>query len=243
MPLVEHYEDSDEESLDAKSQALPPVPESVLHKYHLAPAIEMLRSGSGAAAWRSFVYLEWRPSARERARLTRLVARANELLAAQLPDARFEPLHYSCLGAPAPLHVSLSRTLQFSSDHQRAAFFQDLRERASDIPSFTLQADRRLQLYASESNHSAYLAFPVAGSSLTQLFDAVQAALPIDTHHASLLASSAHMSIARAVNIPSATVWDHITRDLAQELEWLPSFQATEFRVDRNRESLSVPLR
>ncbi|OAR00605.1 hypothetical protein LLEC1_06440 [Akanthomyces lecanii] len=58
--------------------------------------------------WPSHVYIEWRPSHKQHAALTRLLDRVEETLDGEIELHQFMT---SDLGAPLPLHVSLSRPL------------------------------------------------------------------------------------------------------------------------------------
>ncbi|KAL5121304.1 poly(U)-specific 3'-to-5' RNA exonuclease [Pleosporales sp. CAS-2024a] len=94
--------------------------------------------------WPSHVYLEWNPSQPESDSLHGLIRHVRDTVHLQnkehpnkLPVPKLIPSLQSELGAPLPLHISLSRTLQLKTE-DRAAYLDTLKVclRKAAVPSF-----------------------------------------------------------------------------------------------------------
>ncbi|CAK7234152.1 poly(U)-specific 3'-to-5' RNA exonuclease [Sporothrix bragantina] len=125
MGLVDYSSSDDEDNTEAKKtlpvksharETLPPLPRA-FHDLYAAtvrnatsddPSLHQGRHRAiphVAGQWPSHLYIEWFPSTSEHAQLTRLLASLGDALG---QDA-FHSFLTSDLGAPLPLHISLSR--------------------------------------------------------------------------------------------------------------------------------------
>ncbi|KAH7408356.1 U6 snRNA phosphodiesterase Usb1 [Phaeosphaeria sp. MPI-PUGE-AT-0046c] len=129
---------------DAAQDNLPPLPAAFHDLYTTNARISTsdnpeLHGGRKRAAphvegnWPSHVYLEWIPSQAESDTLLALIQHVRDALSLQnkarstkLPLPNIKPFLHSELGAPLPLHVSLSRTLQIKTE-DRETFLETLK--------------------------------------------------------------------------------------------------------------------
>ncbi|KAM3505464.1 hypothetical protein MY11210_007961 [Beauveria gryllotalpidicola] len=109
--------------------------------------------------WPSHVYIEWRPSYQQHAILTRLLAKVEGTLDGEIELHQFMT---SDLGAPLPLHVSLSRPLSLSTT-EKDHFLQRISEslRSGAVPPFTMQP-RSLAWFTSPDSNRSFLVLGVA---------------------------------------------------------------------------------
>ncbi|CAI6807827.1 ANM_collapsed_G0037150.mRNA.1.CDS.1 [Saccharomyces cerevisiae] len=118
----------------ADSTDLPAIPDSIILKYHIPPNLQKYehQDMNMSRFWRSFTYFEWRPTPAIHRQLQKIICKYKETFMKQeytnpyqLVD--FDPLFISHLGAPKPLHVSLTRSLLFETEEQRHVFIQEMR--------------------------------------------------------------------------------------------------------------------
>jgi U6 snRNA phosphodiesterase len=141
-PLID-YPDSDEETTQSGSTetpTLPPLPASFHTLYATSVRTSTvddpsLHSGRTRqiphkdGIWPSHLQLEWHPSPQHQALLTNLLRRIQSV-AEDGPN--LISLFLSPLGAPAPLHISLSKTLPIQTK-QREPFLKLLESRIRDL--------------------------------------------------------------------------------------------------------------
>ncbi|KAJ6786105.1 hypothetical protein PWT90_10936 [Aphanocladium album] len=108
--------------------------------------------------WPSHVYIEWRPSYEQHTALTELLARVEETLDGEIELHQFMT---SDLGAPLPLHVSLSRPLSLQTADK-----DDFLSRVSEslgsgsVPPFAMQP-RSLAWFTSPDSNRSFLVLGV----------------------------------------------------------------------------------
>ncbi|KAM3440570.1 hypothetical protein MY4824_002018 [Beauveria thailandica] len=109
--------------------------------------------------WPSHVYIEWRPSYEQHAVLTRLLAKVEDTLDGEIELHQFMT---SDLGAPLPLHVSLSRPLSLSTT-EKDDFLQRVSESLGSgaVPPFIMQP-RSLAWFTSPDSNRSFLVLGVA---------------------------------------------------------------------------------
>lgn len=149
MPLVDYESDSESDgetfepdplTPSAKSELsdAPPLPESFYSQYTTNPRLDHPDFHQGRSRvidhksgfFPSHVYIQWIPTNEELVVLNDLVAS----LQAANPSYKIESLVQSALGAPLPLHVSLSDTILLSK-HSKPEFLQEISEfMASNAP-------------------------------------------------------------------------------------------------------------
>ncbi|ATY62617.1 Unidentified family UPF0406 [Cordyceps militaris] len=114
-----------------------------------------------AGHWPSHVYIEWRPSYEQHAVLTRLLTKVEESLDR---ETELHPFLTSDLGAPLPLHVSLSRPLSLATADK-----DDFLQRVSTslggaVRPFAVRP-RRLAWFASPDSNRCFLVLGVAAAT------------------------------------------------------------------------------
>ncbi|GAV55126.1 hypothetical protein ZYGR_0AS04490 [Zygosaccharomyces rouxii] len=250
--LREDYGSSDSES---DIETLPELPDAVLDKYHLTPSVNMNRTATG---FNSFVYLEWRPSKLQRMHLTRLLVQFQAQCSSSSIDVlkrlKLEPLHVSALGSPEPLHVSLSRSLEFRDSMQRDWFQQCLSARlaSSRLDPIDIGFEPRFQMLDSRFKDRVFLTLPVLSSQRSHWFKSLYQVIwqslrevwpncnDRDIDEMVCSPESVHMSIAQAhgTTANELSVWIQ----LLEPLKPLPMWNVTHLKLDKNRESLKIPL-
>ncbi|KAI0021110.1 U6 snRNA phosphodiesterase Usb1 [Xylariomycetidae sp. FL0641] len=120
-----------------------------------------------AGNWPSHLYIEWHPDAEERNHLSALLANLRARLArhADLSSTTLTSLLTSDLGAPQPLHISLSRPIVLATP-QRDAFVSRLTRslQRSGVRPFAL-APTALRWFRAPESGRAFLVLQVASSS------------------------------------------------------------------------------
>jgi U6 snRNA phosphodiesterase len=163
------YPDSDEETAQngaSETPALPPLPTSFHTLYATSVRTSTiddpsLHSGRTRqiphtdGIWPSHLQFEWHPSPAHQALLTNLLHRIQSL-AEDCP--RLTSLLFSSLGAPTPLHISLSKILPIQTK-QRDNFLKLLKSRIRDlhISSFEVQLNGGLQFVRNEDGSRRFL--------------------------------------------------------------------------------------
>lgn len=247
--------DTSEEICQEPTPDFPKIPEAILDKYHLKPSVG---GGMKPQGFTSFIYLEWRPNKTQRAQLLRVVNHFNKACRGSgilsLRRLRFEPLHLSALGSPEPLHISLTRTLQFSNELQRDLFHQSLAFNLvqSPIAPFEIDFEPSFQVLDSQFRDRMFLTVPVASKLKYQYFsilgnilkDSLRAVFPRlgaqEINSMICAPESVHMSIAVAEGMTSSPL-----TIFAQEqtpLGPIPSWSVSHMKFDKNRESLKMPF-
>lgn len=112
--------------------------------------------------WPSHIYIEWRPSPAQHALLASFIAR----LRSELRDAELTGFLTSDLGAPLPLHVSLSRPFVLSTA-EKDEFLKQVTERVrrTRVPPFTLGCEGGVEWHRTPESNRSFLVLRV-GSRL-----------------------------------------------------------------------------
>ncbi|KAL6892590.1 hypothetical protein HDV57DRAFT_188384 [Trichoderma longibrachiatum] len=115
--------------------------------------------------WPSHVYIEWHPLADQHEKLVQLVSKVNDAIGSR---AKLHSFLTSDLGAPLPLHISLSRPLSLSTS-TKDRFLDQISSalQASGVPQFSV-SPRRLLWYNSPDSNRTFLILQVAGSSTSK---------------------------------------------------------------------------
>ncbi|KAL6863846.1 hypothetical protein J3F83DRAFT_164791 [Trichoderma novae-zelandiae] len=112
--------------------------------------------------WPSHVYIEWHPLAGQHEKLVRLVGRVDDALGSR---AKLHSFLTSDLGAPLPLHISLSRPLSLSTSNKDRFLGQiSSALHASGVPPFSV-TPRSLLWYKSPDSNRTFLILQVASPS------------------------------------------------------------------------------
>lgn len=246
---------------------LPAIPESVLSKYHIAPNLQKYEQQdmNMTPFWRSFVYCEWRPTPEIRRELQQIIFKYNKIFMKQNSTdpyqlAELSPLFLSNLGAPKPLHISLTRTLLFESEEQRHTFIQEIRRglQNNKFQPFTLEVSPRPKLYMSEKANALFLGLPISKcsssthlSSFTPIIEnALQKSGILNYEQLIVSPSSFHMSIAMTSHPSRATLQNYqqlneVTEAIMlinNELTYQPPVLINSIYCDENRHSTRIPF-
>jgi hypothetical protein len=151
-------------SSSAASSSLPPLPSTFHSLYPTAPRSSIsddpsLHAGRtrqiphAEGTWPSHVQLEWHPDGQSLKLLTELVQ-----LVEESHDVEIHSLLNSKLGAPLPLHISLSRTIPIQTD-QRAGFLAELETkiRGTGVRAFKVRLDGGLEWASNEDGTRRFL--------------------------------------------------------------------------------------
>lgn len=255
MDLIrEEYGSTDSES---DRESLPELPEALLDKYHLTPSVNMNRTVAGK--FNSFVYLEWRPTKLDRMHLTHMLGEFQKQCKNSdvevLRKMKLEPLHVSSLGSPEPLHVSLSRSLEFRDGKQRDLFHECLSKRlaSSQLNPIDIKFEPKFQVLDSRFKDRVFLTLPVVSSQRCRWFkslckivwQSLREVWPNEYNDKEIDEmvcdpESVHMSIGQSTGTTASelAVWIQ----LLEPLRPLPSWNITDLKLDKNRESLKIPL-
>ncbi|OTA06790.1 hypothetical protein A9Z42_0075420 [Trichoderma parareesei] len=116
--------------------------------------------------WPSHVYVEWHPLADQHETLARLVCRVSDAIGSR---AKLHSFLTSDLGAPLPLHISLSRPLSLSTSN-KDRFLDQISSalHGSGVSQFSV-SPRRLLWYNSPDSNRTFLILQVASSSTSKM--------------------------------------------------------------------------
>ncbi|KAL7939761.1 hypothetical protein V8C35DRAFT_287600 [Trichoderma chlorosporum] len=111
--------------------------------------------------WPSHLYIEWHPLADEHEKLVQLVCRVNEHIGGR---AKLHSFLTSDLGAPLPLHISLSRPISLSTSN-KDVFLDKISSalQACAVPQFSV-SPKRLRWYKSPDSNRTFLILQVGSS-------------------------------------------------------------------------------
>ncbi|QHS74869.1 phosphoric diester hydrolase [Saccharomyces paradoxus] len=262
---IEHTEETSIQRAD--STDLPEIPDSIILKYHITPNLQKYehQDMNISRFWRSFTYFEWRPTPAIHRQLQKIICKYKETFMKQgytnpFQLADFDPLFISHLGAPKPLHISLTRSLLFETEEQRHIFIQEIRNGLQNhkIAPFTLQICPYPKLYISERANTLYLGLPVSEhSNRTQLSPfkmIIGKALQKSgiSNYQDLIVSRQclHISIAIASNPSKATLKRYQLLNesigalllLDNEFTYQPELLVNSIYCDENRRSIRIPF-
>lgn len=157
------------------TSSLPPLPPDFHNLYattvrtapHDAPSLHQNRRRAiphVAGNWPSHIYIEWHPSAAHHTALTQLVDALTTDLAPLLNKTQLSSLLVSDLGAPLPLHISLSRPFVLRTD-QKDAFLADCtRNVPGAAAAFALRVDA-LRWFRSPDSGRSFLVLRVVSTA------------------------------------------------------------------------------
>ncbi|KAL7926289.1 hypothetical protein ACQKWADRAFT_282323 [Trichoderma austrokoningii] len=115
--------------------------------------------------WPSHLYVEWHPLAEQQEKLVRLISRVNEDIGCQI---KLHSFMTSDLGAPLPLHISLSRPISLttsSKDHFLGQISSAIN--TSNVQRFSV-SPKRLKWFKSPDSNRTFLVLQVASSSASE---------------------------------------------------------------------------
>lgn len=258
---------------------LPPIPSSVYDKYQIPPNtdkyIECTDNGMSLGAikgsdvfkrnigkWSCFLYIEYRPSSTEREMISKTLSQFNQSWQKKLPGTDiFEPLHYTTLGVPVPLHISLTKNIPFDSETQRDRFYNILVPKVAQLRQHLVQFEDTLRFYGSPQTTSVFLGYNVAQSVkdniIKDITDNIESAL-IDSGLSEsdkmvTVPSFSHMSIAKLSNAPKDILdkvgyadSNQMAKQIQDYLEISPNqqpvFYVSSIKMNKNRELLTIPF-
>ncbi|PTB68739.1 hypothetical protein BBK36DRAFT_1191752 [Trichoderma citrinoviride] len=115
--------------------------------------------------WPSHVYIEWHPLAGQHDKLVQLVCKVNDAIGSQV---KLHSFLTSDLGAPLPLHISLSRPLSLSTSN-KDRFLDQISSalQSSGVSQFSVSPGRLLWYNSPDSNRT-FLILQVASSSTSK---------------------------------------------------------------------------
>ncbi|KAL7949652.1 hypothetical protein V8C42DRAFT_311548 [Trichoderma barbatum] len=111
--------------------------------------------------WPSHLYIEWHPLADQHEKLVQLVCRVNSHIGSRV---KLHCFLTSDLGAPLPLHISLSRPISLSTSN-KDAFLNKISSalQATTVPQFSV-SPKRLTWFKSPDSNRTFLILQVASS-------------------------------------------------------------------------------
>ena len=256
MDLVQAYSsdsdiDSDSDSSlkeEAEQDKLPLLPPSLLDKYHIEPSVKKRKVDTMInRIWTSFIYLDWRLTARDRNTLSQYLALCNTKFKSYEVD--FKPLFYSNFGTPLNLHLTLSPNLRFATETARDKFFSRLQDRLLDRPGWldrTVQLQSQPTLLRTSGRQTTFLTLPVSFKLFQDYIHPIfsdinatlaQESLSLTEKISESFITHAHVSIAKtwATTLPADLVLPPLPTTLA-----IPADHSLQY--DRNRESLTLAL-
>ncbi|SCV04540.1 LAMI_0H16952g1_1 [Lachancea mirantina] len=138
-----------------------PKPFEVFDKYQITPNVKKYITNAEMnftkGRWTSFVFIEFRNNATQRAALDKLLPRINELL--RPVDVEFKSLYTSELGSPQPLHISLSSNIEFSTSAELDRFSRmltvELRQKLTK--GFDVAFGPQLRVHANSDKTALFL--------------------------------------------------------------------------------------
>ena len=246
---------------------LPAIPESVISKYHITPNLQKYEQQdmNMTPFWRSFVYCEWRPTPEVRRELQQIIFKYTKTFTEKNSSdpyqlAELSPLFLSNLGAPKPLHISLTRSLLFESEEQRHIFIREIRHglQNNKFAPFKLEVSPHPKLYISERANALYLGLPISERSsrtrLSSLKPIIENALQksgIPNYQQLIVAPcSFHISIAIARYPSRATLQRYQQLNeimgaimlINNDLTYQPTVLINSIYCDENRQSTKIPF-
>ena len=246
--------ENEQEEQSSGAKTLPPVPSAVLDKFHIVPSVrDDSMKVSSFRHWVTFAYIEWRLAQKERASLDRLLSKCNSTIQKHTSqEVRFTPTYWSDLGSPRPLHISLCTNIVFKQAETRETFFKNVETAVeqSELKPFKVNIFPRPRVIRSLTNSGHFfLALPVdtcdTETSIPQLIRIIRDShRDIDaTVNFPFDESAIHVSIGSLNVSPESVNTAALNEALASHLTpEIPdfSFKATNIKMDRNRETLSV---
>lgn len=259
-----NYSSSSEDNSD--DDKLPVVPHSILDKYHIGPSINtadynkdnstMSVKFPAKSFWNTFIYLEWRPTTRDRQQLFKLVTHYTEVFKRNGIPIKIKPLYWSDLGSPRPLHVSITSNISFNNVNNRDKLLERLQIeiQKSNIKPFEMTFNRKPKFMRSCSNPKVcFLVLDIETEikkkymiQLHRIIEKCKKELNSKTlFNLDILQS--HMSIAQVhfkhdTKSPDIDTLNQVIEDEPADNVEIPSFEVNAVKFDKNRQSLSIRL-
>lgn len=262
--LQSKYDSSSEDSSD--DDRLPAIPSSVLDKYHIGPSFTSANSNKEKSAmsikssaksfWNTFIYLEWRPTTKDRQQLFKLVTYYTETFKRNGFPMKIKPLYWSDLGSPRSLHVSITSNISFNNVENRDRLLERLKVEIekSNIKPFEMNFNEKPKLMTSFSNPKICfmvldIETEIKKKYIIQLYKIIEKCKEgLDaTPLFDLDILQSHMSIAQVYSkdnslFPEIETLNQIFEDEPASNVKIPSFEVNTVKFDKNRQSLSIRL-
>ncbi|CCH58195.1 hypothetical protein TBLA_0A03990 [Henningerozyma blattae CBS 6284] len=197
------------------------IPSSITSKYHFPPSLNYINHKNcdnmrQRTVWSTFIYLEWRIAKSERIRLHSLI---NQVCKDKNLPYSFTPAFFSDLGAPLPLHVSLTRNIEFHSIEQRDLLKASLEKHMHSIEPFTLEFLPLFELYRAHYRSGLFIGFPVSFDCkvkqieplINQIGHAMKDVNILDYSKYLINPSTAHVSLGQALNLSQSKLEEYMT--------------------------------
>ncbi|CAB4254819.1 similar to Saccharomyces cerevisiae YLR132C Essential protein of unknown function [Maudiozyma barnettii] len=255
--LKDSYNSSSEEEINLATEELPIVPNSILNKYHIAPSTnidnnKMNRGSSSATLWNTFIYLEWRPSVKDRRYLDKILRYYDNVMNQNGIRLKLDPLYWTELGSPCPLHISLSPNIRLRDVADRDRLFKrmELAIERSKLTPFEVKFDTVPKCVRSLTNpKSCFLTLPVNRTTrmgpITELFKMIEESekglnldIPFDLKIAMTHMSISQMNPENGTTLEMSTINEVIQRNVSNFD--IPSVTINSINIDKNRQSLSI---
>lgn len=238
-------------------EELPIVPGEILNKYHIKPNLKKYTSEMKPTIigkWSTFVYFEWRLTSNDRIKLDKILSNCNNILGQNDCPLLFEPLHWSPLGSPQPLHVTLCPNILFNNTTQREKFHSNLQSaiEQSNLKLFEMKFDPVATIMKSATNQkNVFLTLDVQSNikdkQITELSNIIDNALEKQGKQTlfQFNPSATHMSIGQ-LQVPNSnqlsipTLNNIIRTNCNNIIPTTPSFTVDTLRIDKNRESITI---
>lgn len=218
--LKEQYksDDSDSESELEKEEEVQGLPEEILVKFNIPPSVQISDPANMtplglSKRWSTFVSLEWRPNSYQRHLLQKRIKTFFEN-STEPNKYDFQSQFMSSLGAPLPLHVSLTRSIHLNSEKQRMLLCKCLQRQLAHQGVIKLEFDNDLHYFSAVRRHGLFLAMKLSSkcqeqymAPLMENIEKSMIAAKVPNYKTYLLPSeTTHISIAMALGVPKEEV-------------------------------------
>ena len=260
----DNYNSSSEDNSD--DEKLPAVPDSILDKYHIGPSINKKNSNQDNSSmnikfpvksfWNTFIYLEWRPTMRDRQQLFKLVTYYTDVFKRNKVPVKIKPLYWSDLGSPRPLHISITSNISFNNVNHRDKLLEKLQNEIenSNIKPFEMTFNEKPKFLRSYSNPTIYflvldIETEIKKNYIIHLHRIVEKCreglncnilFNLDVLQSHMSIAEVHMK--RDSNLPDIDTLNQIIEDESASNVNIPSFEVNAIKFDKNRQSLSIRL-
>ncbi|SMN20695.1 similar to Saccharomyces cerevisiae YLR132C Essential protein of unknown function [Maudiozyma saulgeensis] len=257
--LKDSYNSSSEESdVNSEENELPIIPTEILNKYHIAPSTNTesntmnYKSSLTTKIWNTFIYLEWRPNMKDRRTLDKLLDYYSGVMNQNGIHLKVEPLYWSDLGSPYPLHISLSPNIRIKDIIDRDKLFHRIESKLdkSHLKPFEVKFGNVPMCIRSMTNpKSCFFTLPIDTTTqvgpitdLVKIIEESKKGLNLETSF-DLNISMTHMSIGQlnpgnGVTLDMSAI-NQIIQHSISNCD-IPKVCINSINVDKNRQSLSI---